>query len=141
MPGTNLLTRIDRHIIKRHTFLDAAGFGEAGDSIVLWTCTGEVLIKYLSAFCSTLLTGSGTTIELGCVGNTAELIAQVDPTAIDADEFWTSGTPEISASNAVTNKLISANVLITVGAGGPITAGVIEFVALWVPISANGNLA
>ena len=147
MPGANLLNRLERRIITTITF-EALVSGLAAATPTLWTTTGRVLIRSLSAFCTTSLTESaGTTIELGTVNNSAGLIGQTNVTDIDVGEFWRDATPEFHVSPAVVNMNVgkssgaAGDVRYVVGGGGNITAGVIEFVALWVPLSSDGLLA
>jgi hypothetical protein len=107
-----------------------------------------VWIHSLSAFCTTSLTQSaGTTLELGTVNNSAALIAQTTATDIDAGEFWHDATPSAHTDNAIVDRMVgktsaaNGNIIYTVGAGGNITAGVIEFACMWSPMSVDGNLA
>lgn len=140
MPGAVLLSRLERHIVKTITFSTANA--AASDSITLFTTTGRVLVKFASAFCSTSLTVSaGTTLEWGTGNNASAWVSQTDPTLIDVNEFWNDATPELQTAIAIVDRNLSANSVLAVGAGGDITAGVIEFAVLWVPISSNGNLA
>lgn len=148
MPGAVLLSRVPRFIETAVTF-EATVTGLAAATITLWTITQRVLITHLSAFCTTSLTESaGTTLELGTVNNSAGLIAQVSVTDLDAGEYWNDATPEAHVANAITDQMVgkagtgaNGNVIYTVGAGGNITAGVVVFAALWLPMSPNGNLA
>ncbi len=147
MGGAVLLSRVPKHIIKTVTF-EATVTGLAAAVITLWTTTGRVLITHLTAFCSTSLTESaGTTLELGTVNNSAGIIAQVSVTDLDAGEFWNDASPELHTASAITDVLVgktaaaNGNINYVVGAGGNITAGVIEFSAFWLPMSIDGQLA
>lgn len=129
--------RIPKFFQKSVTFT-ALGDGAVG-TVTIATVTGRVLITHGAAFCSTLLTGSGT-VELGTASNTAGLIPQTTGTAIDANEFWSDATPELRVSPAITDTLVNGNIILTV-AGDTITAGVIVFGFYWLPMSDDGNMA
>ena len=140
MPGqpVNLLKRIVRHFIKTVTF-DGTTWGDVGTDTIA-TVTGRVLLTHMSAYCSTSLTGSTATIELGSPDNTASLIAQTTAEDLDTSDFWRDATPEVDVVAATTDMLFSADIFLTTRAAA-VTAGVIEFVFLWLPISVDGNLA
>ena len=138
----NVSSLLTRRVTKTLTFTGAAGFGQAGDTINLFTVTEGVDIS-LEAFCTVSLTVSaGTTLEVGVAGNTAFIIAQTDPTTIDANEVWHDATPDSTiellsdASKEVT--VYGADIIATVGVGGNITAGVIVFAILYDARTASG---
>ena len=132
-----LLTRVPNHFAKTLTF-DGTSVGDVGTDAIA-TVTGRVLITHMTGFCSTLLVGSGATIELGTANNTGELIAQTTAENLDANEFWNDATPEAEASNAVTDKTVAANIILTVGTAA-VTAGVLEITMYWLPLSTDGQL-
>lgn len=140
MSALPLLTRIPNRAVKTVTFDGGAGSGAVG-TVAVGTVTGRILITHLSAFCSTTLVGAGT-LALGVTGNTAGLIAEIaDATDLAANDFWIDATPaEVRAATAILDKLVSGNIFLTVGSTD-ITAGVVEFSMLWLPMSADGNLA
>jgi len=137
MPGHALLSRVPKSHIKTVTF-DGTTWGDIGTDTIA-TVTGRVLITHLSAYCSTLLAGATATIELGTTNNTAALIAQTTATDLDATEFWKDATPEAEVSDAITNKVVGSNILLTT-ATAAVTSGVIEFSFLWLPLSVDGNI-
>ena len=139
MPAHNLLSRVPRHFIKTVTFT-TTGDGAVG-SVTLGTVTGRILVTHLSAYCSTTLVGAAT-LELGVAGNTAGLIAQIaDATDLVATEFWNDATPtDVLTAAAIVDKLVGSDILIKV-ASTTISAGVIEFSMLWLPMSSVGNIA
>jgi len=140
MPGTDLIQRVPKLFLQELTFTGATGEpGDTGGAYTVATVTGQVLITHLSAFCTTLLAGGSATVELGTANNTAELIAQTTATDIDANEFWLSATPEVEATNAIVNKLVGADIILTT-ATADVTAGVIKVAMLWTPLSEGGNL-
>lgn len=138
MPGANLINRLEKHIVKTLTF-DGTSVGDVGTDLV-FNVTGRVLLKHLQAFCSTGLTGATATIELGVAGNTAGLIAQATATDLIANEYWNDATPtDLLTAGALTDLCVASDVILTVGTAA-VTAGVIEFSALWVPMSVDGNV-
>lgn len=139
MPSHNLLSRVPRHFIKTITFDGTSGNGAIG-TVAIGTVTGRICIVRASAYCRTLLTGAGATIELGTANNTAALIAQTTATDVDATEFWRDATPEVEVSPAITDMNVAASIIITVGTAA-VDTGKIEFGFMWVPMSADGLLA
>ena len=71
------------------TFLNSSG------TVDVFTTTGRVWIRRLTAFCTANLVedGSVTGIELGGATDANALIVSTDPAAIDANELWFDGTP------------------------------------------------
>jgi len=140
MPAHNLLSRVPRHLAKTVTF-DGTTWGDIATADTIATCTGRVLLLHLSAYCSTTLVGASATIELGVAGNTAGLIAQTTAANLIATEFWNDATPtDVLTAAAIVDKLVASNIILTT-ATAAVTAGVIEFSMLWLPMSVNGNLA
>jgi glutamate dehydrogenase/leucine dehydrogenase len=132
-----------RDATKTMTYSAVAGSGNVG-SVALFTVTGEVLIVAMSAFCTTLLTESGATatIALGVTGSTSLFIAATNAVEIDANEFWVDATPDangIAVPAALKDIIITDNIINTVGATN-ITAGVIRYDVIWIPLSSNGNV-
>lgn len=138
MVAAPFTTRVPKVFRKTITFDGTTGAGAVG-TVAVGTVTGAILITHLMARCTTLLAGATATVELGDATATAGLIAQTTATDIDAGEFWIGATPATVAS-AVINKMIDANIIITVGTAA-VSAGVIEFVFWWLPGSTDGNLA
>ncbi|MGH9932602.1 MAG: hypothetical protein ACREA9_25645 [Pyrinomonadaceae bacterium] len=132
--------RIPKRFKKTITFAGGSGTGAVG-TVAVGTVTGSILFTHLTARCTTLLASSGGgTLELGTANNTAGLIPLTTATDIDADEFWQDTTPEVKISPAILNQAVCANIIATV-ATGDITAGVIEIIGYWLPLSDDGNLA
>ena len=139
MPGHPVLSRLRRHFTKTVTFDGGSGSGAVG-TVAIATITGSVLLEHLTCECTTLLAGATATLELGTANNTAALIAQTTATEIDANEYWHDDTPEAEVGDAVTNKTVNANIILTVGTAA-ISSGVIVISGFWVPLSAPGRLA
>jgi hypothetical protein len=78
---------------------------------------------------------------MGVAGNTAALIAQVaDATDLVDGDFWTGANSPAGVGGAIIDKGVEGNIILTV-ASVPITAGKIEVVGFWLPLSADGQLA
>lgn len=131
--------RYPKRAKKTVTFADVAGQGAVG-TVALFTVQGSIIIERLTARCTTLLTGALATVEVGVAGNTAALIAQTVGTDIDANEFWQDATPEVGVSPAIVEKAVCLSIIATVGTAA-VTAGVIEFIIEWRPLSDNGQLS
>lgn len=123
-------------------------FGDDGGSqgtFTIFTVTGDVLLQVFG-ICDVQPASLGTpTIELGVSGDTNAYIAQiVDATDLIADEVWLDATPtltqEILDPAAIPRTWIVANgqdTIMTLG-GADLTAGDIDFYALWRPLSTDG---
>ena len=132
-------------IRKTITFAGTSALGLAGTAVPVFDITGEVLINYIVAWCSTLLVEAGATsiLSMGVVGNTQLFIVNTEPEDIGVNEFWTVIAPSAVGGVALDAKqkdiLISANVILD-----PTTddtdSGVLEITALWTPVSADGKL-
>lgn len=139
MATKTLIERVPRHFLKTVTFTGASGAGAVG-TVAIATVTGRVLFEHLTAYCTTLLAGATATIELGTANNTAALIAQTTATDLDTDEYWHDATPEAEVGDAITNKTVGKNIIITVGTAA-VSSGVIEISGLWLPMSSDGQVA
>ena len=130
-----------RTAVGNYNFTDDAG---AQGAFTIYTVTGDVYVQVFG-LCQVLMdSGGAATIELGIAGNTAALIAQTTATDLDQYETWQDATPEgnpgpvaLDARGFVIAN--GANVILTVGAAD-LTAGDIDFICRWWPISTNGNV-
>ena len=106
----------------------------------LLTVTGIVELAII-AVSTTLPVGASATIELGTTINTADIIAQVTASTMAANEIWHDGTSDASVevSTVITRKIVTQNVEL-LAATADITAGVIQFIVFWNPISCDGNV-
>lgn len=111
-----------------------------GDPVTLFTVTGTVLMRVIGR-CTTNLAGASATLEVGTALTTAGLIAQTTATDIDANELWHDNSPDASVelASVMTQKIVSQNVIATVGTAN-ITAGVIEFICLWFPLTPDSKV-
>jgi len=140
MPAHNLLSRVPRHFVYTLTF-DGVTYGVAG-TITIGTVTGRILITHGSIYCSTTLTDAtaASTLELGVAGNTAAIVAQTTGLDIDSGDYWRDATPEVLTAPAITDVNVASDIILTV-ASDTVTAGVLEFSFMWLPMSVDGNLA
>ena len=124
-----------------YNFTDDTG---AQAAYTVFTVTGDVVVQVFG-LCQILMdSGGAATIELGIAGNTAALIAQTTATDLDAYETWQDATPEAnpgavsldSRGFAIAN---GADIILTVGTAD-LTAGDVDFICRWWPISTNGNV-
>lgn len=143
MPASNLITGVRRRFTKTIAFDGTAGNGGIG-TVVVGTVTGAVLIKELMCRCKTTGIIGAATLEFGVAGNTASLIAQIaDAEDIDGDDVWIGTTAPANVAAPITNKVVAAastvNLILTIGSAA-ITAGQLEFIIEWVPLSSNGHL-
>ena len=130
-----------RTAVSNYNFTDDTG---AQAAYTVFTVTGDVVVQ-IFGLCQILMdSGGAATIELGIAGNTAALIAQTTATDLDAYETWQDATPEAnpgavsldSRGFAIAN---GADIILTVGAAD-LTAGDVDFICRWWPISTNGNV-
>ena len=122
------------------TFTAADGSGNIG-TVALFTVTGLIEAK-LYARCTTSLTADGAaTVEVGVTGSTASLIAQTTATDIDATNIWHDATPDspVELDSVVTTKILNGNIFLTVATAN-LTAGVIDFILVYNPLSADGKV-
>lgn len=129
------------------TYANTAGNGAIG-AVTLFTVTGEVLIAYLTAFCTTSLTGATATITLGVTGKatvaqTPLFIAATTATGITSGLFWVDTAPDangIAVPAALKDIVITDNILNDV-AVADLTGGVIRYDCYWLPLSSDGLVA
>ena len=137
--GAGLWTKAQSKTI---AFTGATGLGEIG-TVLVWTITGRVLIRFLTCFCSETLVGAAT-LEFGTATDTVEFIAQIaNATSLVANDWWEgTASPASSSQVAASGETVqvSANPILTVG-GANITDGTLIFECWYLPITSNGALA
>jgi len=138
------------------TFTGAAGsntWGDDGGTLdggAIFTVTGLVLVKMLAA-CPTLLDSDGAaTISVGISGATAIFLPVETATQVDAGQLWVNnaanaayavwGEEAAAADNFPEYLLYGQDIILTVAGGANVTAGVLDFYALWRPISDDGDI-
>ncbi len=140
----NLLD-INDHVTKTVTFDGAAGLGAVGN-VPIFTVTGDILVKKVTAICTINLGEAAptATIEFGVVGNTPFFIAATAALDLDAGDIWIDATPAEVIALALPagfkeQIVVAANIVGTVAAQA-INAGAIRFDCYWLPLSANGKV-
>lgn len=122
--------------------------GVAGTPVTVFTLTGHVLLEELLCTCSTDLVSAGAgQISLGTATNVAGMIAATVATEIDANELWVDTAPDPStfpihsaASPFAAGIVLCESLILTITVGN-ITAGVLDFYAVYEPITDNGRLS
>lgn len=130
----------------------AAGSTGAIGTTTLFTVTGDVLVTFLGAKCTTDLTSGGVaTFDLGLVGRTSHFVATApDVTGWDAGEWLEGAGPSYTAAGDgnILSKAnngpftdgmctASANIIQTI-ASATITGGVVRWYLQYVPLSGDG---
>jgi len=108
----------------------------------LFAVTGDVLVGIFGV-CTTSLTGTSGTVEVGVSGNTAALIPKTTATEIDANDIWLDTSPSVGVD--VTDSLsfyivVNGLDIIETVATTDIATGQIYYICLWRPLSPDGNV-
>ena len=132
-------------VIKSVTFTGAAGAGATGTPVTFFTVTGEVLVVALVPFCTSNLGEAAptATLALGVTGSTSLFIAATNSVDIDANEFWVDTVPDangIALPAALKDIVITDNIIATPAAQNT-NAGVLRITCIYIPLSADGNVA
>jgi len=112
--------------------------GGANDPYTIFTVTGDVLVAAVWGVCNTSLVGAAT-LEVGVVGNTAKILAQItDATTLDDGDLYTDDGTEAGADYVVpAGGWIALNdgadIIETTGTTN-ITAGQIDYYCIWAPV-------
>lgn len=116
-------------------------FDGTGDPFDIFTVTGTVKARVFAVCTTTLTIVATATLEVGTALTTAGVIAQTAGDAIDINEIWHDASPDASveALSVVAEKVINQDIIGTTATAN-ITAGVIKFICIWVPVSADGNV-
>ena len=122
--------------------------GGALDGAAIYTVTGLVFLQ-LIAVCGTSLTGAGATIETGITGSTAIYMPTETSTQIDAGQIWFNDAGnaeygiiggETAAAGNLPRYALNGNDIILTFKTADTEAGVLDFYAIWTPISSDGNV-
>ena len=120
------------------------------DGGAIYTVTGTVLVK-MFAVCQTLLDSDGAaTVAVGISVATTIFLPTETATQIDADQLWINnaanaayavwGEEAAAADNFPEYVLNGQDIILTVAGGANVTAGVLDFIILWKPLSDNGSV-
>jgi len=122
--------------------------GGALDDSAIYTVTGLVFIQ-LIAVCTTSLTGGGATIEVGITGSTAIFMPTETSTQIDTGQIWMNDAgnaaygiigAETAAAGNLPEYALNGNDIILTFKTADTETGVLDFYAIWRPISDTGNV-
>jgi len=122
--------------------------GGALDGSAIYTVTGLVFVQ-LIAVCTTSLTGTSATIETGITGDTAIFMPTETSTQIDAGQIWFNDAgnaaygiigEETAAADNLPEYALNGNDIILTFKTADTETGVLDFYAIWNPISTDGNL-
>jgi hypothetical protein len=123
--------------------------GGALDGGAIFTVTGVIQVKIMGEV-TTNLAGGGALIEVGISGDTAIFMPQETETNLDAGHIWINeGTPaayyiigeeQAAVDNLPEYLLNGQDIILTVSNAQNVTSGVIDFFALWKPISDDGAI-
>jgi len=150
--GLDLRDGRDLHVRKTVTFTGAAGLGVSPGTVALFTLTGRVEVRRVSAFCTTLLAVTGTpALTMGTAIDVDAFIALTTATDIDANEWWTAATPatgsksplEVFTGGLVTSqasKLLNESIILDLTTATSVDSGVIVFDVWYRPVTDNGRL-
>ena len=130
-----------RKATKTLTFTGAANLGQAATNATLFTVTGEILVLYLTPFCTVNLGEAAptATVSLGVTGSTALFIAATNSVNIDANTFWVDTAPDangVAIPAALKDIIVTDNILVACAAQNT-NAGAIRFDLLWLPLSSD----
>lgn len=118
---------------------DPGDFDGTGNPATLFTVSGGMVAVKVYARVVTALVGATATIQVGTTVNGATIIAQTTATNLAVNEVWNDASPDISAEIDSTMRVVSQSIIQTVGTAN-ITSGVIEYVAIWKPITEGATL-
>lgn len=120
----------------------------ASSPISVFAVTGDVLIH---VFCkvATVLTASGgtPTLALGITGQTGGMIGATDFSVLDAiGDWWITNSSSVPMTTLQGDMdkgfLVSEgkDIIVTVAGTGTVSAGNVDFIALWQALSLDGNV-
>lgn len=118
---------------------DPGDFDGTGNPATLFTVSGGMVAVKLYARVTTALAGATATIAVGTTVSTTSLIAQTTATNLAVNEVWNDASPDTAAEADSTLKVVSQSIIQTVGTAN-ITSGVIEYIAVWKPITEGAVL-
>lgn len=146
MPANAIISRINKRLSRVITFTGASGLGLVSVVVPIFTVTGLIRIISLGIQClTTFVSAGGGTLALGTAGNTSGIIGATTATALtnttSVPLIWNSTTPVTGVATTVLGPMFcNLNIIITV-ATATVTAGALEFDAVWEILSPNGMLS
>lgn len=117
---------------------DIGDYDGTGNPSTQFNVTGMVAARAFARITDDL-TGATATIELGLTGNTAAMIAQATATDLDDGEIYTDSGPSTAEALPGYKLINGQDIILTVGTAN-ITAGTMEIVVEFYPISDDGDV-
>ncbi len=118
-----------------------AGTTGATGAKTIFTVTGVVRVKLIAVGKTTITSGGTPGMIVGTAITTNGLLPTLNPTSIAVGEIWHDGTADasIELDSVMTTKIVAENIIETI-ATATLTAGVLEYILLWQPLSADGTV-
>lgn len=117
-------------------------FDGTGMPFTLFNVTGDVLVRIYGVGVVTLVSAGGGSLSVGVTANTGLLIASTTATSIAANVVWLSASPAIGFALSSLGTFIvpsGLNIIETIGTAD-ITAGSLNYICLWRPLSPGSSL-
>jgi hypothetical protein len=138
MPGFGIVSREVKFTRASVTF-DGVNYGVAGTPVTVFNLTGRCWLFALGGYCMTTLVGTSATLALGTANSTGSLIAATTATNIQANKWWVSTSPSTDYGVEIEGFIANGPIALTIATAN-ITAGQMDFYALWYPCSAGANI-
>ncbi len=140
----------ERHVRSTIAFDGSSGNGAQG-TVDVFTRTGRVRLRLITAFCTETLEGASATVKLGGSTDPDGMIQQTTATTLAANDWWVDATTAAGTTSPLythsggnvasqAEKLVSEDIIITV-ATQDVTNGTIIFDAFYIPITDDGALS
>jgi len=132
---------LDNKLQKEVTFIAGTTGKLATGTFKIASVTGTVALSIFAVNTgSGAITGPLATLEVGCAGNTAGLIALTTATTIDVNEVWYNDTPVLNPlTSVITQNIVTKDVNYLIKTAD-VTGGTLTFYIMWSPISVDGNV-
>lgn len=136
--------------IQRRTF-DALGWASATKSItfsnttgapVMFTVTGDVIVKLVVVTTTNLASAGGCSVELGISASAGAMVASTSASTLDAREIWhdTASDSEIEALSTMREYIISDGNDIVLTLDGQADSGALTLYCFWIPLSDGASV-
>lgn len=153
--------KVTKHISSAFDGATTNAHGSLGEkpTYTVFTVTGDVIIKSYWGVVNTTLTDAGDAgrVEVGVVGNTALLMAQIagataGATLLEDGDIWhdavseAAGGSKLSGNNTANDYLTEFYIndganIVEITSGADITAGQIDYYIIWAPAEAGARVA
>ena len=128
--------------------------GTPTPTYTLWTVTGDIIIRNFWGVVNTTLTDAadGAVLEVGVVGNTALLMAQIaaataGATLLEDGDIWHDAVSEPAAGSLLSSAAVLETFYINDGAniietttGANIQTGQIDYYCIWAPAEPGASI-